>query len=89
MVVGAADAGGAAEAGGAAATPPSPTTLRIKVATANILSATPADQRGAGGGANVTGRMHELDAIFAKEAYDIVGIQEGRLSSQRLDTEHY
>ena len=34
--------------------------------------------------------MHELDAIFAKEAYDIVGVQEGRLSSsQRLDTEHY
>lgn len=62
----------------------------VTVATVNILSATPADQRGAGAGANVTGRMAELDDIFQRAGLEVVGVQEGRLStSQTLTSDNY
>ena len=64
--------------------------MPLKVATASILSAAPGDQRMQGGGANVTGRMHELDWMFDSAELDLIGAQEGRLStSQVLVTDHY
>ena len=62
----------------------------LAVATANILSAAPADQKGTGAGANITGRMAELDGLFMKAGVHVVGVQEGRLSSpQTLSTENF
>ena len=62
----------------------------LTIATANILSAAPADQKGTSAGANITGRVAELDGLFMKAGVHAVGVQEGRPSSpQTLSTENF